>query len=125
MEKQPDLELKALNQFYGTQQYYRYMGVLLTDGIRYIMENGYSWFVTDAIAVIVAHPKIRQYLQNDDFLTIRLKLNKDKDGHTTADMIMEDGNYNELYRQHYDITDAKRELKLFYTGNTLMLASEY
>ncbi len=125
MEKKPDLELKALNQFYGTQQYYRYMGVLLTDGIRYIMENGYSWFVTDAIAVIVAHPKIRRHLQKEDFLTIKLKLNKDKDGYTTADMIMEDGNYNELYRQHYDITDAKRELKLFYTGNTLMLASEY
>jgi len=125
MEKQPDLELKALNQFYGTQQYYRYMGVLLTDGIRYIMENGYSWFVTDAIAVIVAHPKIRRHLQKEDFLTIKLKLNKDKDGYTTADMIMEDGNHNRLYRQHYDITDAKRELKLFYTGNVLMLSSEY
>jgi len=41
MEK-PDLELKALNEFIGTQNYYRYMGVLLTDGVKYIMENGYS-----------------------------------------------------------------------------------
>ena len=120
-----DLSLPQLETFIGTQQYYRYMGVLLTDGIRYIMENGYAWFVTDAIAVIVAHPKIRQYLQKDDFLTINLKLNKDKDGYTTADMIIEDGNYNRLYRQHYDITDAKRELKLFYTDGVLMLASEY
>ena len=125
MEKEPDLELKALNNYYGTQNYYLYMGVLFTDGIRYIMENGYSWFVTDAIAVIVAHPKIRQHLQKDDFLVIRLKLNKDRGGFTTADMIIEDGNYKELYRQHYNITNAKRELKLFYTGNVLMLSSEY
>jgi hypothetical protein len=125
MGKKPDLELKALNSYCGTQNYYRYMGVLITDGIRYIMENGYSWFVTDAIAVIVAHPKIRRHLQKDDFLTINLKLNKDEDGYATADMIFEDGDYNELYRQHYDLTDAKRELKLFYTGNTLMLSNEY
>jgi hypothetical protein len=121
----PDLELKALNSYYGTQNYYQYMGVLFTDGVKYIMENGYSWFVTDAIAIIIAHQKIRRHLQNDDFLTIKLKLNKDKDGFTTADMIFEDGNYNQLYRQHYDFTDAKKELKLFYTGNVLMLSSEY
>jgi hypothetical protein len=125
MEKEPDLELKALNSYCGTQNYYRYMGVLLTDGVKYLMENGYSWFVTDAIAVIVAHPKIRRHLQKDDFLTIKLKLNKDEDGYTTADMIITDGNDTQLYRQHYDLTDAKRELKLFYTGNVLMLASEY
>jgi len=125
MEKKPDLELKALDSYCGTQSYYRYMGVLLTDGVKYLMENGYSWFVTDAIAVIVAHPKIRRHLQEDDFLTIKLKLNKDEDGYTTADMIITDGNDTQLYRQHYDLTDAKRELKLFYTGNVLMLASEY
>jgi hypothetical protein len=125
MEKEPDLELKGLNGFIGTQNYYRYMGVLFTDGIRYLMENGYSWFITDAIAVIVAHPKIRRHLQEDDFLTIRLKLNKDEDGFATADMIITDGNDTQLYRQHYDFTDAKKELKLFYTGNTLMLASEW
>jgi hypothetical protein len=121
MEKQPDLELKGLNGFIGTQNYYQYMGVLFTDGIRYIMENGYGWFVTDAIAVIVAHQKIRRHLQKDDFLTIKLKLK----GNSEADMIFEDGNYNELYRQHYDFTDAKKDLKLFYTGNVLMLNSEW
>jgi hypothetical protein len=121
MEKEPDLELKGLNEFYGTQNYYQYMGVLFTDGVKYLMENGYSWFVTDAIAVIVAHPKIRRHLQKDDFLTVKLKLT----GEYEADMIITDGNDTQLYRQHYDFTDAKRELKLFYTGNVLMLASEY
>jgi NAD kinase len=117
----PDLELKGLNGFIGTQNYYQYMGVLFTDGIRYIMENGYSWFVTDAIAVIIADQKIRRHLQKDDFLTIKLKLTAENE----ADMIITDGNDTQLYRQHYDFTDAKKDLKLFYTGNTLMLASEY
>jgi hypothetical protein len=129
MEEKPDLELKGLNGFIGTQNYYQYMGVLFTDGIRYIMENGYSWFVTDAIAVIVAHQKIRRHLQKDDFLTIKLKLGEtvenSKIGLKTAQMIITDGNDNILYTQNYEWTDAKKELKLFYTGNTLMLASEW
>jgi hypothetical protein len=119
--EQPDLELRDLETFYATQNYYKYMGVLLTDGIKYIAENGYSWFVTDAVSIIVAHPKIRRYLARDNFLTIRLKLNGDK----TAEMIFEDGNYHKLYRQHYEFTDAKRELTLFYVDNVLMLSNEY
>ena len=47
-----DLELKDLGQYYGTTQYYNIMGVNITDGVEYIMKNGYSWFVTDTIAVI-------------------------------------------------------------------------
>jgi len=102
------------------------MGVLLTDGVKYIMENGYSWFITDAIALIICPPpKLKKHLQKDDFLTIELKLKNDKDGYTTADMIISDGNYNVLHKQHYDLTDAKRELKLFYVKPVLMLSSEY
>jgi hypothetical protein len=121
-ETKPDLELRDLEAFYATQNYYKYMGVLLTDGIKYIAENGYSWFVTDAVAVIVAHPKIRRYLARDNFLTIRLKLNKKEN---SAQMVFEDGNYKKLYVQKYKITDAKRELTLFFCDNVLMLASEY
>jgi len=113
----PDLELKALNGFIGTQNYWRHMGVNLTDGVKYIMDNGYAWFVTDTIiAIAKTHNLLIQ-----PFLTINLKLT----GNNTADLIIEDGDYNELYRQHYEFTDAKRELKLFFTDNVLMLNSEY
>jgi hypothetical protein len=113
-----DLELKQLGQYYGTQQYYNVFGVNVTEGVKYIMDNGYSWFVTDFIAVFRSRfPKLR----NQPFLTVKLKLTGDSE----ADMIIEDGNYNELYRQHYDFTDAKRELKLFFTDNVLMLNTEY
>jgi len=116
MEK-PDLELKALNSFIGTTAYYKYLGgVLLTDGVKYIMQNGYSWLVTDALAVIIT----KWNLRNADFLVIRLE---PKDGE--ADLTIDDGNGKILYRQHYKFTDAKRSLKLYYSQRVLMLSSEY
>jgi hypothetical protein len=36
-----------------------------TDGLHHIMQNGYSWFVTDAVAVLKAHPKLTEYLAHD------------------------------------------------------------
>lgn len=119
--KKPDLKLRGLNSFIGTTKYYRYHGVLLTDGVKYIMENGYSWFVTDAIIVIKMHKRIREYLRHEDFLTIKLTNLKDHE----CDMIITNGNDKVLYKHHYELTDAERELKLFFTGNVLMLASEY
>jgi hypothetical protein len=120
-----DLELKNLNHYYATQGYFNVLGINVTDGVLYIMRNGYSWFVTDAISVIVANPKVRKYLEGETFLSVKLKLNKDKEGFPVADMVIDDGNGNVLYKQHYDITDAKRELTLFYDDGVLMLSGEY
>ncbi len=40
---EPDLELKNLNNFYGSEHYYRLMGgINATDGVHYVMQNGYS-----------------------------------------------------------------------------------
>jgi len=115
-----DLELKQLNQFYGTQQYFNCLGALVTEGVKYIMDNGYSWFITDALAVIKFRNKFPK-LRNQPFLSVKLKLPAKNE----ADLIIEDGDYNKLYKQHYDFTDAKKELTLFYTDNVLMLNSEY
>ncbi|GAG90306.1 unnamed protein product, partial [marine sediment metagenome] len=51
MQRTGDRELKDLGQFTGTTQYYRVFGVNVTDGVKYVMDNGYAWLVTDAIAV--------------------------------------------------------------------------
>jgi len=115
MAEKMDLELKALPHYHGTECYYDCWGVRVTEGVKYIMDNGYSWFVTDALAVI------KTKLAGQPFLSVKLKLPTDHE----ADLVIEDGNYNELYRQHYDFTDARRELTLFCTDNVLMLASEY
>jgi len=119
MENKIDLSLKDLSGFYGSEHYYALnvfgADVNLTDGARYVYNNGYSWFITDAL--IYALMK----LKNEEFLTIELKLNKDK----TAEMIITDGNENILYTQKYKYTDAQRGFKMFLTDNVLMLASEY
>jgi len=119
MENEIDLSLRDLSRFYGSEYYHALnvfgVSVNLTDGAKYVYDNGYSWFITDALIYSLMK------LKNEEFLTIELKLNKDK----TAEMIITDGNEKVLYTQKYEYTDAKREFKMFFTDNVLMLASEY
>jgi len=112
-----DLELKDLNHFNGTEHYYNYMGLKLTDGVHYIMENGYSWLVSDAVVILKMRPEVR----NQSFVVIHLKLIPEG----KAKVTYEDGDNKVLYEQYYKWTDAKREIKLFFVGNVLMLNSEY
>jgi len=109
-----DLYLRDIDSFIGTEKYYNVMGIYVTDGVKYVMENGYSWFVTDAIAVI------RTKLKDEDFLAIKLIVKNDQ-----AMMEITDGNDHVFYRQKYKWTDAKRNLTLFYVDNVLMLSGEY
>jgi len=114
-EHQDDLKLKELNQFIGTEYYHKgFLNVNLTDGVFYVSNNGYNWFVCDCIAVI------RTELKNEEFLTIELKIENGK-----AKMMITDGNGKILYTQNYKSTNCKRNLKFFYTNNVLMLAQEY
>lgn len=114
--KKNDLELKDLGQYYGTTQYYNVMGANVTDGVGYIMQNGYGWFVTDMVVML----KMDDKLKGQEFLAVKLKV---KDNKATA--TIEDGNGDVLYTQKYDYTDAKRDLTLYYTNNVLMLSGEY
>lgn len=117
MEKK-DLELPGLEQFCGTENYYGiWLGTNATDGIKYIMDNGYSWFVTDSISVI----KTDEKLKREEFLVIELKLL----GDGNAKMVISDGNDNILYEQKYEWTDAKRELNLYFQNNVIFLSGEY
>ena len=126
-EKKIDKKLSNLSCYYGTERYYNmgklFNNILITDGVKYVAENGYSWFITDVASVIVANRKIKEYLQRDYFLSITLKVDAERH---EADLIITDGNDNTLYKQHYSYTDAEvEELKLFYCDGVLMLSSEY
>ncbi|MEM4058428.1 MAG: hypothetical protein QXZ12_06875 [Thermoplasmata archaeon] len=112
-----DLELKDLCTFHGSVNYYSVMGVNVTDGIHYIMSNGYSWFVTDFLACVYSMEK----LQKEKFLTGALKIDLK---HKTAVIVITDCNNHVLYTQEYDNTDAKKDLLVFFTNNVLLLASE-
>lgn len=114
--EQKDLTLKEIRNYYGTEQYYhmQLFDVNYTDGVNYIMENGYAWFVTDVLAVI------KTKFRNEDFISAELVL-KENDN---AELIMTDGN-NEIYKQKYGFTDAKVGFNLFFTNGVLMLSGEY
>lgn len=111
-----DLDLKELESYTGTQQYHNILGFNVTDGIAYIIQNGYSWFVTDSLAVIRFDEKIKKL----EFLSIKLKLDGNK-----AQMLITDGNDNILYTQDYTYTTAKKELDLYFTNGVMLLSQEY
>ena len=115
-----DLNLTDLNQYYGSENYYKekmFSFCNYTDGIRYIMLNGYSWLVTDFLSLIATN---KNGLKEQEFLSIQLKLNGSK-----AKMLVTDGNENTLYKQEYEYTNCKKEVTLFYTNNVLLLSGEY
>jgi hypothetical protein len=113
-----DLELSEIEQFHGTQAYHEcWLGALATDGVKYVMDNGYSWLVTDAISIIKTDGNIAR----KPFLVIELRLLGDNE----ADMVITDGNGRELYRQHYNYTNARKGLKLYFQNNIVLLPGEY
>ncbi len=112
-----DLDLKDLDNFTGTEGYTNLWNFSLTDGIAYVMKNGYSWFITDMLAVV----RTKEEIRNEDFLSITLVINEDK----TAIAKITDGNEKVLYKQEYKWTNGKKNLNLYLTNNVLMLSQEY
>ena len=112
-----DLELKELGHYYGTEQYHRLplFRSNITDGIVYIIKNGYSWLVTDSLAVI------EHKIKDEDFISVKLLLNKEGG----ATMKITDGNEKVLHSQVYSHTDAKMEIQLYWTNSVLMISNEY
>lgn len=118
LKDKKDLDLKDLGQFYGTEKYHKiplFNEFNLTDGVIYIMSNGYSWFITDCLAVL------KFKFKDQPFKSVKLKLLDDQ----KAKMIITDGNKKILYTQKYEYTTAKKELNLYLTDNVLMLSNEY
>lgn len=107
---------QELAQFTGTEQYYRdYMGILVTDGIKAMMGLAKcGWLVSD-IAVIVTANK------QEPFIVIKIDSNGKH-----AIVSYSDGNDKKIYEQEYRYTDfPEAEVKMYFTDNVLMLASEY
>ena len=113
-----DLHLKELPYFYGTEHYHRMSPMfktVVTDGVYYVMQNGYSWFVTDALVII----EKKLVCSGELFLSVKLILG------APARLQITDGNTHKLHTQKYEFTDAKTNRDLFWCDGVLMLASEY
>ena len=115
-----NLELNEIDMFSGTERYHKltpFTKTVGTDGIAYIMNNGYAWFVTDVIIAL----ETKGIVNNEPFLSIKLKVTKNK----TATVTVDDGNGKIVYKQKYTYTDAKKDLTLFLADEVLMLSKEY
>lgn len=107
-----------LGNFYGSENFYKFPltpGLVFTDGCHFLMANGASWCVTDALVIC----KMEKKVAKEEFVSIKFTV---KDGKAAA--IYDDGNGNVLFKQEYDGTDLPCDLLFFYENNTLMLASE-
>lgn len=108
--KKEDLNLTDLDNFYCTSKYYNFMGVNITDGVKYLCDNGYFWAVSDAVVILKMKGGSRV-----DF--------KFKDKSAVA--VYYDENMNIIFKQKYGYTNGRRDFTLYFLDNVLMLSSEY
>ena len=114
-----DISLKDLDSFHGTFYWYNVNGVNVTDGVKYVMDNGYDWVVKNAATAVRKNINVK----GEEFLTIELKLL----GNGKADVVYSDGNGNVLLEEDYEVTNAVKEFKLCYVraDNVMCLPMEY
>lgn len=106
-----------LNSFYGTTGYHTLPlpcppYVKLTDGVIWLMENGFSWLVTDAMIVVAMVPEVK----SEPFVSIKLKGDK---------VTYDNGNGRVLYEQEYMRGDPPFDVSMYYCDNVMLLPSEY
>lgn len=109
---------QALGHFTGSEEFYRYSVLTMTEGVKFLCDNGAAWIV-DIVLSYQYDPKI----QAEEFQVWKLKVNLQEG---TGVVTMDDGNDNVLVTQEIPYTDFPlKELKLYYTDHILMIASEY
>jgi hypothetical protein len=112
----------ALNQFTGTEHWYRYglvRDVLFTDGAKFLADEGGAYWLIDAIANAQRHEKA---VAAEPFQVWKLSVRENHTGTLTCD----DGNGEIVYQQELDYTDCPLpEITLYFTDNMILLPSEY
>ena len=118
-----DKKLTELSKFYGSTHYYTIpmFKSKITEGVKYIMDNGYAWFVTDALAII-DYKLSEKY----EFLVVELKVDR-KNKTAIMRIKYDDGRkIRVVFKQRYSYTDAEVDyLKLYWVDGILMLNYEY
>ena len=119
-DKQQKIQ-SGLAYFTGTQNWYKHwLGLLYTDGIKYLVEEAQCYWLIDAIASY----QTRKFLQDEDLRDFQIWRLEVKDNAGT--LICERDTDNEVLRQTIPYTDFPlAEIKLYLSQKVLMLPSEY
>jgi hypothetical protein len=112
-----------LNQFVGTQQYYRHWTRLLyTDGVQYVAEEGGAYWLIDAIASWQTSSKVTQDPMLKKFQVWTLKVNPER----SAILSCERDTNDVAFTQKIEYSDFPlSEIQFYLTQGVLMLPSEY
>jgi len=107
-----------LNQFIGTENYYKLGNLVYTDGVNYLCETRKcQWLLVD---IMLFSSNVIQ-LKDKDFLTCELVV-ENKSG----ELIFADGNGEVLFSNDIEFTDFKDDgVCLYLHEGVLMLPSEY
>lgn len=119
-QKQQEI-LSGLAYFTGTQNWYKHsLGLLYTDGIKYLAEEAQCYWLIDAIASY----QTTKFLKDEDlqeFQIWRLEITG-----SSGVLICERDTDDEVLRQNVVCTDFPLpEIKLFLIQKVLMLTDEY
>ena len=118
----PAIDPSILEQFTGSGNLYRHRLVRrihFTDGIKYVADAGDAYWLIDEI---VSAQLVDGALWKEELQVWNLRVNKDR----SAELICYDGSGNVLLTQRIEETDFPLpEVRLYYTGQVIMLPSEH
>jgi hypothetical protein len=121
MTKNPKLTEADLDQFTGSEHWYRHAlnrNVLFTDGAKYVADQGGAYWLLDSIAIAQLCDK---RIAAEEFQVWKLDVRPDR----TATLTCEDGNYNIVYTQQLEFTDFPAPgVTLWFENCTIYLPSE-
>jgi len=122
MTKNAKLSESDLNQFTGSENWYRHginRNVLFTDGAKYVADEGGAYWLLDEIALIQPHNKA---VAAEEFQAWKLTVRPDR----TATLTCDDGNGRIVYTKEIEYTDFPLdEISLWFANNTIYLPNEH
>jgi hypothetical protein len=122
MQIQNPLTAAELEQFTGTEQWYRHglnPNVLFTDGVKHVAERAGAFWLVDEIAIA---QRFEQKVVGEAFQAWVLSVRADQ----SATLRCEDGDGHTVFSKEISFTDFPlAEVMLYFTDNVILLPSEY
>jgi hypothetical protein len=122
MTKQPKLTQSDLDQFTGSENWYRHCinrNISFTDGAKFLADQAGAYWLLDEIAIIQPYD-IR--VAAEEFQVWKLAVRPDH----TARLTCDDGNGHIVFTKELEFTDFPLdEVMLYFANNVIHLPSEY
>ena len=122
MAKDAKLTKADLNQFTGSEHWYRHAlnrNVLFTDGANFLADRAGAYWLLDEIALIQPYDK---RVAAEEFQVWKLTVRPDR----TATLTCDDGNGNIVFTKQIEYTDFPLDdITLYFANSVIHLPSEY